>query len=177
MADVKDTTDKKITPIIQGKKKLFADLDEAKAKPNKPKPKAAVPAAKQPVAIDDGEDAEEDDDKDDDDKAPDVWALIGQLEWKDKNEGANKTKPSQVWTHQQFTAVKTAVPQYFDALKKALDDKKFFEDHQMGSPDKFIYHIIAKGRIVYEAVLKDIIFAVAFLNEEGEFPVFLSTWR
>ena len=181
------------TPIITGKHRLFAnmkkdDTNDKKDKKRKGKraqhidnkavnmPKIDPAAFKLQHNSDDDSDDDIHKNDDDDAKVLDHWGLIQQLEWKDINEGKNKSKPSQVWTMQQYTLVKNSLPALYDSLKNKLGND-FFADHKMDNPDKFIYHIIAKGRIVYEGVLKDPIFAVAFIGEAGDFPTFMATWR
>lgn len=127
-------------------------------------------------------DVDDIDNSDDDEKKQpavrDFWTLIAALHWFDIGEGINKTSPSKIWNHNEYLSVKQTMDDLYDDLEKALNEANFWglnPDYQNddAKQEKFIYHIIAKGKVVYEAILNDTTFAAAFIKNEADFKKFM----
>lgn len=137
---------------------------------------------------DEGDDAEvhEGDDGDDDDAEdiPEVkgiaagagaaggtdakfWDAVRKLQWKGEGEGQNKTKPSQVWTRAEYKLVTDEMPKYVKRVTDRLTHYGFWDHNYrgVGEKEEFATFIVAKGKLVYDAVMSDNIAAGFFMSD------------
>lgn len=108
------------------------------------------------------------------------WPIITKLNWVDVGEGFNKKTPTIVWSYTEYKCIKDNINIYIAPLEKILEDKFWglHPDYQANEQKKikFIYHIIAKGKNLYDGIMNDVFFAAAFTGVEDDFIKFLEKY-
>lgn len=128
-------------------------------------------------------DSESDDDVDVVKPRPvDFWGSIHKINWMDKDDiiapQANIQRISEKLQRAEWQFLMVAILQYVERMSKYLDEQKFCDITGITEEDceKIIWHIIARGKITYEAVLNDYTFAIAFIGQECGFKDVIHTW-
>ncbi len=112
----------------------------------------------------------------------DFWKLIQGLNWSCREEigiRANRNRANQCWSNAEFTAMQVEIAPYVHNMRTALEMQHFWERQHIDSEndrDELIYHIIAKGKITYEAILQDSDFAIAYIGQASGFRAFMDLY-
>jgi hypothetical protein len=112
----------------------------------------------------------------------DFWGVIGRLSWVDKEDNfpptLNPTRPSQKLTFAEWQAVQQKARPYYDALAKFLDNEDFWHKNGMADQDqaKFIWHVIARGQQIFDAVKNDASFGCGYIGQDCGFIDFMRNW-
>lgn len=109
----------------------------------------------------------------------DFWALIDKLSWVDADDNIGATRnprcPSVKWTQDEFREVQHEIRAYYDKIQDEFVTQNFWGQHNTVAADqpKILWHIIARGKQIYTAVITDTTFAIAFLEQECGFLEFM----
>ena len=101
----------------------------------------------------------------------DFWELIAQLEWKDKDDGHN-VHWNKCWTVAQYQIVMQNIDRYANALDRVLANDDFwraYPDKHYDTKKNLQYHIIARGKTIYDTVMDDPQFMHGFIDQESGF--------
>jgi hypothetical protein len=112
----------------------------------------------------------------------DLWEVIARLNWVDREDNVyptlNPTRPSQKWLFEEWQAVQQKARPHYDALFKYLDREDFWHKNGMADQDqaKFIWHVIARGQQIYDAVKVDASFGCGYIGQDCGFIDFMRNW-
>lgn len=109
------------------------------------------------------------------------WRLISLLNWKDRDEGANPNAPSSKWSVEDYNFIIANSPRMYNNMLTFMNGMKFWEHNINSFPndvikESFIYHIIARGRNVYNSIMTDYEFAAGFIGQDAGFKKFLNNY-
>lgn len=112
------------------------------------------------------------------------WTLISNLKWVDRSDinrvGGNPVAPIHHWSPEVYENIKNDSVFHYEQLDIAMKQQKFWEYHPEitnGEAEQIIWHIIAKGKDIYEAILKDTTFAITYVNEACGFMEFIKKYK
>lgn len=105
----------------------------------------------------------------------DFWKSIEKLDWKDRDEDRGHKFPSALWEYEEFRDVQREMRHVIDRIKTAFVTADFWNLNNVPEQDrtKILYHIVAKGKHIYDSIIGDTMFAVAFIDQENGFMDFM----
>jgi hypothetical protein len=112
----------------------------------------------------------------------DVWAAITRLNWVDRDDDQyptlNPRRPSQKWTQAEWQSVQKCARPLYDRMCTYLENQNFWFKNGIPDADKpaFVWHCIARGRQIYDAVMSDSNFACGYIGQACGFMQFMTNW-
>ena len=108
----------------------------------------------------------------------DFWDLIQRLNWVDREDAmahANPRSLNNIYSQYEYRYIQIEIIEYHERLLRKLNDQNFWAvNHiQIDKISSILYHIIARGKEVYDAVFDDAVFAIAFIDQACGFEKLL----